>query len=134
MAINFDYPIQTSPDNYPAKFLGRDSTDTWNVVTYYVAANDDSINTGWAFEEVNNDGITRADVEALTPSPTPFITQVEESTTVTIAVYEDSSIIANFRNPEAFPFGEIGRLSLTYTSEAGKLISASVNSILPERE
>ncbi len=134
MPINFDYPITTTVGDYPTNFLGRDNTDTWNVITYYVEANDTALDTGWATEEVDDDGITRADIEGMVPTPTPFIYQVTESTNVTLGVYKDSSVLADYNSPEALPFGEIGRISLTYTSEAGKLISAAVDEILPERE
>lgn len=133
MAIDFNYPIETSPDGYPAKYLGLDSTDTWHVVTYYIEADDDEIETGWVIVEVNDDGITRADIEGEVVDPDPLIVQAVVSKTITIGVYSDSSISMNSSNPEALPFGEIGRISLTYEEEAGKLIAATVNSILPDR-
>lgn len=133
MALNFDYPIETSPDGYPAKYLGVDSTGTWHVVTYYVVADDDIIDTGWDIVEINEYGILRSDVEAQTPNPTPFVIQSLISKTVTIGIYEDSSLVMNSTNPEALPFGEIGRISLTYEQEAGRIVNATINSILPDR-
>jgi len=133
MALNFDYPIETFPDGYPIKYLGLDSNGTWHVVTYYVEAGDDTVDTGWNIIEINSDGVLRSEIEAQTPSPTPFVIQSIISKTVTIGIYEDSSLVMNSTDPEALPFGEIGRISLTYEQEAGRIVNATINSILPDR-
>jgi hypothetical protein len=133
MELNFNYPIITAQEGYPATRLGRDNTDTWNVISYYVEEADDDTETGWAQIEVNNLGVSRADIEDEVEDPEPFIIQATTETEVTIGVYEGLSIVADFSNPESLPFGELGRIALTYSTRAGKVVSATVTSILPSR-
>ena len=132
MKLNFSFPVKTSAGS-PATYLGRDSENLWNVITYYIEADDDELNTGWSTVEVDDYGITRADIEDEVVDPDPFVVQASESNTLTLGIYPNSSIVSNFFNPEALPFGEVGRASLTYETKAGKLVSVTVNSILPDR-